>query len=74
MAPTAESEVCRVAKIKRHFAKKRLDDATLRRLWPTRITECAMAKQMGHSASTLRRRAIKIGLPSSRRKLWEMQT
>jgi hypothetical protein len=62
-----------VAKIKRHFAKKRMDDATLRRLWPSRMTECAMAKQMGHSFSTLRRRAIKLGLPSSRREIWKAQ-
>lgn len=59
-----------MAKVTRHFARKKVNDAELRRLWPTRMTACEMAKQMGHHPWTLRRRAIKLGLPSSRRKLW----
>ena len=59
-----------MAKIKRHFSRKKLDDVKLKRLWPTRMTECEIAKQMGHSRWVLRRRAVKIGLPSSRRELW----
>lgn len=63
-----------MAKIVRHRKKKAIDDAELRRLWPSRMTEADMARQMGHTSSTLRRRAIKLGLPSSRRKLWAIET
>lgn len=59
-----------MAKIKRQFSRKKLDDVKLKRLWPTRMTECAIAKQMGTSRGAVRRRAVKIGLPSSRRELW----
>lgn len=63
-----------MTKIKRHFArKKKINDAELRRLWPTHMTESAMAKKLDHSPSTLRRRAVKIGLPSSRRVIWAEQ-
>jgi hypothetical protein len=50
---------------------KRIDDRLLRRLWESRLTECAIAKRMGHSRGVLRRRAVKLGLPSSRREIWE---
>jgi hypothetical protein len=63
-----------MTKITRHFAKKKkLDDAKLRRLWSTHMTEGEIAKQMGHSRGTLRRRAVKIGLRSSRREIWSDQ-
>ena len=60
-------------KITRHFTKAKIDDAKLKKLWPTRITEQALAKMMGCHRWTLRRRAVKLGLPSSRRELWESQ-
>lgn len=59
-----------MAKIARHSRRKPIDDAKLRRLWPSRLTEAEIAKQLGHHRSVLRRRAVKIGLPSSRRTLW----
>lgn len=58
-------------KIKRHFAKaKKIDDAKLRRLWGSRMSDTALAKEMGHHRYALRRRAIKLGLPASRREIW----
>jgi hypothetical protein len=60
-------------KIKRHFAKAKIDDAKLKRLWPSRMSDEALAKALGHHRNVLRRRAIKLGLPSSRRELWEAQ-
>lgn len=61
-----------MSKIVRHFARKKaINDTELRRLWPTHMTDCAIAKKLGHSKGALRRRAVKLGLPSSRRKLWE---
>jgi len=62
-----------MTKITRHFSKKKVDDAKLRRLWPTRMTDCAIAKMMGHSRGTVRRRAVKLGLPS-RREIWADQS
>ena len=59
-----------MAKIKRQFSRKKLDDVKLKLLWPTRMTECAIAKRMGTSRGSLRRRAAKLGLPSSRREIW----
>lgn len=62
-----------MTKIVRHFVRGRIDDAKLRKLWGSRISDENLAKAMGHHRSTLRRRAIKLGLPSSRRELWEAQ-
>ena len=61
-----------MTKITRHFKRKPkcIDDAKLRQLWGTHMTDALLAEAMGHSPKTLRRRAVKIGLPSSRRKLW----
>lgn len=59
-----------MSKIKRHFARAKIDDVKLKRLWGSRMSECDMAREMGHHRSSLRRRAIKLGLPSSRRELW----
>lgn len=56
-------------KIKRHYSKKPIDDAQFKRLWSTRISDCALAKMMGCHPWTMRRRAIKLGLPL-RRKIW----
>jgi hypothetical protein len=50
-----------------------IDDAMLRQLWGSHMTDAVIAKAMGHAAKTLRRRAAKIGLPSSRRKLWDAE-
>ena len=61
-----------MAKIKRHFLRRKLDDVKLKRLWPSRMTDSAIAKQMGTSRGSVRRRAIKIGLPL-RRELWAHQ-
>lgn len=59
-----------MTKVIRHFShKKQIDDVELRRLWSSKLTDDAMAKRLGYSRSTLRRRAIKIGLPS-RREIW----
>jgi len=60
----------RKKKITRHFCRGRIDDVKLKKLWPSRMTESDLAKEMGHHRSTLRRRAIKLGLPSSRRAIW----
>lgn len=57
-------------KITRHYAKARIDDAKLKRLWGSRMSDVDLAKAMGHHRSTLRRRAIKLGMPSSRREIW----
>lgn len=63
-----------MTKIVRHFArKKKIDDTKLKRLWGSRLSDAALAKAMGHHAGVLRRRAVKLGLPSSRRELWEAQ-
>lgn len=51
----------------------KIDDALLRKLWPSHLTDAAIAKKMGHHRWVIRRRAVKIGLPASRRKLWENQ-
>jgi hypothetical protein len=51
----------------------KVNDALLRKLWPTKLTDAAIAEKMGHARWVLRRRAVKIGLPSSRRKLWDSQ-
>jgi hypothetical protein len=53
--------------------RKTIDDGMLRRLWATKMTEREIAAKMGHRPYTLRRRAIKLGLPRSRRKMWEQQ-
>jgi hypothetical protein len=59
-----------MTKVTRHFCKK-IDDAKLKKLWPTRMTQAELAKAMGHHQWVLRRRAIKLGLPSSRKELWD---
>jgi hypothetical protein len=51
--------------------KKRIDDAKLVRLWVTRMKDRDIAEALGHHVSTLRRRAVKLGLPSCRRSLWK---
>jgi hypothetical protein len=56
-------------KTTRHYAKKPIDDAKLKRLWVSHMTECNIAKEMGHHRNTLRRRAAKLGMPL-RRKIW----
>lgn len=53
--------------------KKKIDDAKLKRLWGCRLSDNDLAKAMGHHKFALRRRAVKLGLPSSRRKLWAAQ-
>lgn len=53
-----------------HKLKKKIDDAKLRQLWATRMKDQDIAKALGHHVRTLRRRAVKLGLPSSRRMLW----
>jgi hypothetical protein len=59
-----------MAKIKRHFSRKKINDAELKRLWPSRLSDEELEKRLGHHKWTLRRRAVKIGLPSSRREIW----
>lgn len=59
-------------KIARHFSKKKIDDAKLKRLWASRMTDCDLAKALGHSRWSVRRRAQKLGL-SLRRELWREQ-
>jgi hypothetical protein len=54
--------------------RRKIDDAKLKELWQSRKTEMEIGQIMGHDPSTLRRRAIKIGLPSSRREIWKTQT
>jgi hypothetical protein len=54
--------------------RRKIDDAKLKELWQSRLTELQIGEIMGHDPSTLRRRAIKIGLPSSRREIWKTQT
>jgi hypothetical protein len=56
-------------KINRHFSKKPIDDAKLRRLWSSRISDCDLAKMLGCHPWTVRRRAMKLGL-RLRRKIW----
>lgn len=63
-----------MTKIVRHFKRRVIDDAKLLRLWSSRMTEEVIAKEMGHHPRALRRRAVKLGMPSSRRLLWEAQT
>lgn len=48
---------------------RKIDDARLRKLWPSRLTDDGLAKAMGHTPSVLRRRATKLGLPL-RRTIW----
>ena len=50
--------------------RKKVDDAKLRRLWASRMREADIAEELGQNRRTLRRRAIKLGLPSCRRLLW----
>lgn len=62
-----------MTKVERHFCRARIDDAKLKRLWASRMSEADLAKAMGHHRNVLRRRAVKLGLPSSRRELWAQQ-
>lgn len=57
-------------KVERHFSKKKIDDTKLKKLWVSRMSEDEIAKALGHQRWTVRRRAVKLGLPSSRRELW----
>lgn len=59
-----------MTKITRHFCRSKIDDAKLKKLWPSRMKEADLAKAMGHTRWVLRRRAVKLGLPSSRREIW----
>lgn len=59
-----------MTKITRHFTRGKIDDTKLKRLWGSRMSDCDLAKAMGHHRSVLRRRAIKLGMPSSRREIW----
>jgi hypothetical protein len=52
---------------------RKSDDSMLRKLWPSKLTDAAIAEKMGHARWVIRRRAMKLGLPSSRRKLWATQ-
>lgn len=58
-------------KITRHFSKKKIDDVKLRRLWVSRMPEAELALLFGCHRWTLRRRALKLGLPSHRREIWK---
>lgn len=49
---------------------RRINDTELKRLWPTRISDKELAARMGHHRGSLRRRAEKLGLPKSRRLIW----
>lgn len=51
--------------------RRKIDDSKLKRLWVSRMPEAELERLLGHDRSTLRRRAIKLGLPSSRRAIWE---
>lgn len=46
---------------------KRIDDEALRKLWFTPLPDKIIAARLGHHRGVLRRRAIKLGLPSQRR-------
>lgn len=59
-----------MTKITRHYTHTKIDDIKLKRLWPSRMTDADLAKAMGHHPWVLRRRAIKLGLSSSRKELW----
>jgi hypothetical protein len=59
-----------MTKITRHYTRAKVDDTKLKRLWASRMTEAELAKALGHHPWVLRRRAIKLGLPSSRKELW----
>jgi hypothetical protein len=50
------------------------DDAKLTKLWFSRIGDDELAFRMGRHRSVVRRRAEKIGLPSSRRVIWNRDT
>ncbi len=50
---------------------KKINDALLRKLWPTRMTEQRIAILMKHPRSVLRRRALKLGLQTRRREIWD---
>jgi transcriptional regulator of acetoin/glycerol metabolism len=54
-------------------APRRINDALLRHLWPSRLPDKELAHRLGHDRSTLYRRARKIGLPN-RRTLWAKDT
>jgi hypothetical protein len=56
----------------RRFTKA--DDSKLRALWASHLSEHLVAKQMGYSRWVIRRRAMKLGLPSSRRELWDKES
>lgn len=53
---------------------KKIDDARLKKLWSSHVPERELEKLLGHHRWALRRRAIKLGLPSSRREIWEKTT
>jgi hypothetical protein len=53
--------------------RRKIDDVKLKELWQSRLTELQLGEIMGHDPSTLRRRAKKLGLPSSRREIWKNQ-
>ncbi len=51
---------------------RRVDDAELERLWPTRLPDKELAARLGHHRSVVRRRAAALGL-SPRRLIWSQQ-
>lgn len=55
----------------RRFSKA--DDSNLRKLWSSHASENEIAKRMGFARWVIRRRAIKLGLPSSRREAWDKE-
>jgi hypothetical protein len=50
--------------------RKQIDDKLLRKLWASALPEHEIARRLGCARWTVRRRAIKLGLPSAR-KTWE---
>lgn len=50
-------------------AQRRVNDEELRRLWPTKLSDKAIAQRLGHHRSVIRRRAETLGL-RPRREIW----
>jgi hypothetical protein len=48
----------------------RVDDETLKKFWPTAMTDKEMAARLGHHRSVLRRAAERLGLPPRRFARW----
>lgn len=52
---------------------RQIDDATLRKLWFSRLPDRVVAERMGHHRGVLRRRAMKLGFPR-RRVIWNVDS